>query len=275
MDKDTQTGFIELTAENENENEKERYKIIYVDAVSTSLSSLKRRLSKWHEVYPAESFKVLFQVLEKNKPDIILMDINVPDSDGYETIANLKADERYAHIPVVFFSSTHDRKSVIKGLSLGAVDYIIKPFETSSLIECIEKHVVGSRSVKAKEKDTRPCILAVDDIASILKTIKAALRTKYIVYTISKPESVKDFLQLRKPDLILMDYLMPMFNGFELIPMIRGLSGYENTPIIMLTSEGTITTIKEAISLGACDFIVKPFKNNELNEKVAKHINVT
>jgi len=258
-------------------NEKERLKIIYVDDVSTSLLTLKRRLSGRHEVYPAESSKVMFKALEKITPDIILLDINMPGADGYETIEYLKADERYAHIPVVFFTSNNDKESVLKGLSLGAVDYIIKPFETSSLYECIEKHVAAARfeKVKEKEEDNKPRILAVDDVVSILKTIKAALHNNYMVHTISKPEAVLDFLKLRKPDLILMDYLMPTYNGFELIPMIREIPEYEDIPIIMLTSEGTVTNIKEAVSLGACDFIVKPFKDNELNEKVAKHIKVT
>ena len=255
-------------------NGKERLKIIYVDDVSTSLVTLKRRLSGWHEVYPAESSEVMFKALGKITPDIILLDINMPDVDGYEVIKTLKADELYAHIPVIFFTSNNDRESVLKGLSLGAVDYIIKPFETISLLECIEKHVAASRNKKIKEEDTRPRILAVDDVVSVLKTIKAALHNNYIVHTISRPESVIDFLKLRKPDLILLDYLMPVYNGFELITMIRELPGYEDTPIIMLTSEGTITNIKESISLGACDFIVKPFKDSELNEKVAKHIKV-
>ena len=255
-------------------NGKERLKIIYVDDVPTSLLTLKRRLSAHHEVYPAESSEVLYKALEKITPDIILLDINMPDVDGYEVVKTLKADERYASIPVIFFTGSHDKESVIKGLALGAVDYIIKPFETSSLIECIEKHVAASRSEKDKEDDGRPRILAVDDVVSILKAIKAALHSNYKVHTISRPESVLDFLELRKPDLILLDYLMPVYNGFDLIPMIRKLPGYENTPIIMLTSSRTVDHIKEAISLGACDFIVKPFKDNELNEKVAKHIKV-
>ncbi|MCL2186448.1 MAG: response regulator [Treponema sp.] len=253
-------------------NEKERLKIIYVDDTTSSLITLKRRLERRHEVYPAESSKIMFKTLEKIIPDIILLDINMPDADGYETIEYLKADERYAHIPVIFFTSNSDRESVIKGLTLGAVDYIIKPFETSSLFECIEKHVTASRTVKIKEEDGRPRILAVDDVVSILKIIKTALHPNYIVHTISRPEAVLDFLKLKKPDLILLDYLMPIYNGFELIPMIREMPGYEETPIIMLTSEGTVTNIKEAIALGACDFIVKPFKDNELNDKVIKHI---
>jgi len=255
-----------------NGSENTRFKIIYVDDVSTSLLTLKRRLAGTHEVYPAESAAVMFKILEKITPDLILLDINMPDTNGYQIIMDLKKSEQYADIPVVFFTSNNDRESVLKGLTLGAVDYLIKPFETSGLIECIQKHVTASRIEKIKKEDPRPRILAVDDVVSILKTIKAALHGNYIVHTISRPETVIDFLELRKPDLILMDYLMPVYNGFELIPMIRELPDFKDTPIIMLTSEGTINNIREAVSLGACDFIVKPFKDEELNEKVAKYV---
>ena len=264
----------ELNVESAAGKEKERLKIIYVDDVSTSLLTLKRRLSGRHEVYPAESSEVLFKALKRITHDIILLDINMPDVDGYEVIKALKADDRYAGIPVIFFTSNHDRESVIKGLALGAVDYIIKPFDTTILVECIEKHVAASKLEKEKDDDSRPRILAIDDVVSILKTIKTALQSIYKVHTISKPESALDFLKLRKPDLILLDYLMPTYNGFELIPMIRELPGYADTPIIMLTSEGTLQQVKEAIFLGACDFIVKPFKESELKEKIAKHIKV-
>jgi len=253
-------------------SEKERYKIIYVDDVSTSLITLKRRLSGYYEVYPAESADVLFKALEKIIPDIILLDINMPNHDGYEIIGNLKGDERYGHIPVIFITSHHDRESVVRGLSFGAVDFIVKPFETMSLVECIERHVVESRAGKGRENDDRPHILAVDDVVSELKIIKAALHANCKVHTISKPEAVVDFLKIRHADLIMLDYLMPMYNGFELIGMIREMPDYKDTPIIMLTSAGTVDQVKEAIALGACDFIVKPFKKNELVEKVAKFL---
>ena len=253
-------------------NEKEQFKIIYVDNVSASHTALKRRLLGRHIMFPAESSEALYKTLEKVRPDIILLNINIPDIDGYGIIKSLKEDEKYSNIPVIFFTNNSNRENVIKGIALGAVDYIIKPFDTSVLIECIRKHVAASRAEKNKEEDKRPRILAIDDVASILKSIKTALHNNYIVHGISKPDAALDFLELRKPDLILLDYLMPSYNGFELIPMIRGLPGYEKIPIIMLTSEGTITQVKEAVSLGACDFIVKPFKDSELLEKIAKHI---
>jgi len=255
-----------------------RFKVMYIDDVSSSLIALKKRLMPYHEVFPAQTVNLMLEALEKIIPDIIILDINMPGADGYKVIEYLKSDERYMDIPVIFFTSNNDKESVIKGLSLGAVDYIIKPFETKSLVECIEKHVSAAREDKDSHNnadDGRPRILAIDDVASVLRTIKSALHPGYKVHTISRPEVVIDFLKLKKPDLILLDYLMPVYNGFELIPMIRELPGYDDTPIIMLTSEGTITHVKEAVSLGANDFIVKPFKDSELKEKVEKHIKKT
>ena len=67
---------------------------------------------------------------------------------------------------------------------------------------------------------------------------------------------------------------MPVLNGFDLIPLIRALPEHKDTPIIIITTEGTMDHVNEAMTLGASDFIVKPFKPLELNNKVAKHIRI-
>ena len=257
------------------ENEKERLKIIYVDDVQCSLVSVKKRLKGHYEVYPAESTLMLFKILEKIRPHLILLDVNMPGIDGFKTIKSLKADERYKDIPVVFLTGNNDRENVAKGLSLGAVDFVVKPFITAKLIECIEKHTFKNRNEKPSpiaESDSKPSVLVVDDVPSTLKAIEFAINASYKVYTLSNPESVMDFLKEKKPNLILLDYLMPVLNGFDLIVMIKALPEYKDIPIIMLTSEGTLPQLNEAISLGASDFIVKPFKTSELNEKIDKHI---
>jgi len=260
------------------ENDRERLKIIYVDDVQCSLVSVKKRLRSHYEVYPAESTLMLFKILEKIRPNLILLDVNMPGIDGYKTIKSLKADERYKDIPVVFLTGNSDKESVVKGLSLGAVDYVIKPFITAKLIECIDKHTFKDRNERPSavtESSSKPSVLVVDDVPSTLKAIELAISSNYKVYTLSKPENVIDFLKEKKPDLILLDYLMPVLNGFDLIVMIKALSEYKDIPIIMLTSEGTLPQLNEAISLGASDFIVKPFKTNELNEKIDKHIKMS
>jgi DNA-binding response OmpR family regulator len=98
------------------------------------------------------------------------------------------------------------------------------------------------------------------------------LRDKYKVYTLPKPEKLQDLLLNTTPDLFLLDYNMPTISGFDVIPVIRGNPAHQDTPIIFLTSAGTIDHLTVAVDLGVCDFIVKPFDMDVLREKVAKHI---
>jgi len=255
-----------------------RRKLVYVDDMNYSLISFKKGLSKFYEIYLSESSEKMYKILEKVTPDLILLDVNMPDVNGYETIKDLKADERYSSIPVIFLTCSSDRESVVKGLSLGAADYVIKPFNSEKLIESIEnlfsaKTNTANRIAEKSDSDTH--ILVVDDMSSMLRTIHHAIHDKYKVSLLSNSSVVIDFLQNNKPDLIILDYLMPGLSGFALIPKIRELPGYANIPVIMVTTEGTFKNVSEAMILGANDFIVKPFDPKELNFKVEKHLRLS
>jgi len=255
-----------------------RKKIVYVDDMNYSLISFKKGLSKYYEVYLGESAPHFYKILENVTPDLIVLDVNMPDVDGYEIIKDIKADERFSKIPVIFLTSNIDREDVVKGLSLGAADYVLKPFNTEKLIESIENQFNPAKTRKNHSGGSgsgSPSILVIDDIASMLRTIHHALHDKYDVSLLSKSEVVMDFLHNNRPELILLDYLMPVINGFELIPQIRALPDYKKTPIIIITTEGTLRNVSEAMSLGASDFIVKPFDPKELNFKVDRHIRLT
>lgn len=115
-----------------------RRTIIFVDDVMYSLITTKDRLKKYYEVYPAQTAAALFDILETTIPDVILLDINMPEVNGFEILAALKADERYADIPVIFLSGQHDKASVLKGVEFGAVAHVCKPYTTELLVETIE-----------------------------------------------------------------------------------------------------------------------------------------
>jgi DNA-binding response OmpR family regulator len=115
-------------------------------------------------------------------------------------------------------------------------------------------------------------ILAVDDSPTILNSISSVLSDEYRVRTLVKPAMIEKLLETITPDLFLLDYLMPEINGFELIPVIRRFEEHKETPIIILTSEGTVDNVTAALALGACDFAVKPFDPVLLREKIKNHI---
>jgi DNA-binding response OmpR family regulator len=116
-------------------------KIIAVDDSLLYLNVLKKTLKHVYDVYPCSSAPEMFDLLENIKPDLILLDANMPGMDGYEAIKKLKSDVQYRDIPVIFLTSMTEEKNELDGLSLGAVDYIHKPFVLPLLLQRIKIHL--------------------------------------------------------------------------------------------------------------------------------------
>ena len=122
--------------------ENEKKLIILVDDNPVNLKIGKFFLSEKFSVATAPSAEKLFSLLENNQPDLIILDIDMPHMDGYETIEILKSKPETKDIPVIFLTGkAKDSMDEEKGRALGAVDYIIKPFDPPGLIDCIEKHI--------------------------------------------------------------------------------------------------------------------------------------
>jgi len=119
-----------------------RKTIFLVDDDLTNLMVGKKALSGTFEVFTLNSGERLIKALEKSIPDLILLDVEMPEMDGYEVIKAIKSDERTAGIPVVFLTAKNDGESELEGLTLGAIDYIIKPFSPALLLKRIEVHLL-------------------------------------------------------------------------------------------------------------------------------------
>ncbi len=91
-----------------------------------------------HEVLVASGGKEGLQKAAAERPDLILLDVMMPEMDGYETCKRLKADEQTAAIPVVFLSARAQQSEIQKGKELGAIDYLVKPFDPLKLGQQLE-----------------------------------------------------------------------------------------------------------------------------------------
>ena len=242
-----------------------RKKIMLVDDDQSILQTGRTMLKAYYDVFPLPSADKLFEALKKITPDLLLLDIMMPGIGGFEIIKLFKSEERFSKTPVIFLTATCDRDSVLKGIHLGASDFVLKPFEAEDLLHRIENHLC------AEEKAKRS-VLVVDDSPEILMSVFTMLRDLYRIYTLPEPEKLGEFLQNNTPDLILVDYKMPAISGFEIIPLIRDFPKHRETPVVFLTGDSTAENLFTAHDLGICDFIVKPFESDVLREKIAKHI---
>jgi len=118
-----------------------RKKILLVDDNPLNLTACKKTLKDLYDVYPAPSAEKMFGILKHITPDLILLDVEMPVTNGYEVMRILKENSSYKDIPVIFLSAMDDAESELEGLELGAVDYIHKPFVGALLIKRIATHI--------------------------------------------------------------------------------------------------------------------------------------
>ena len=121
-------------------------RIIAVDDSLTNLIALKNILKSQYEVYTVSSAAKMFGLLTKFKPDLILLDVEMPELNGYEAARYLRNNREYKGIPIIFVTSKNDTESEMEGLDLGAVDYIYKPFAAPLLLKRIEKHLTQAEN---------------------------------------------------------------------------------------------------------------------------------
>jgi len=116
-------------------------KIFVVDDNLTNLLTAKNALTNHYQVYTMSSAIKMIDLLKKVIPDLILLDIRMPDMDGFEALASLKSNSLYADIPVIFLTGNTDAAIEARGFELGVIDYISKPFSPSVLLNRIKTHL--------------------------------------------------------------------------------------------------------------------------------------
>jgi putative two-component system response regulator len=123
--------------------------ILLVDDNPANLRIGKNVLVEKYAVATAPSAEKMFSLLENNSPALILLDVDMPEMNGYEAIKILKSKPQTKDIPVVFLTARTESDDELEGLSLGAIDYIVKPFQPPLLLKRIEVHLL----VEAQRKE--------------------------------------------------------------------------------------------------------------------------
>lgn len=113
--------------------------ILMVDDSTTNLKSAAEVLQPYYQLSMAKSGKQALQFLKKNIPDLILLDLMMPEMDGYSVMERIKLNPLTARIPIIFLTADAEQASERKGLQMGAMDFITKPFKEEAMLGRIEK----------------------------------------------------------------------------------------------------------------------------------------
>ncbi|MEJ2222731.1 MAG: response regulator [Desulfobacterales bacterium] len=175
--------------------------ILLVDDNPTNLQLLFETLDgRGYKLLIAKSGKVALSIARKALPNLILLDIMMPEIDGYEVCRRLKADPTTAEIPIIFLSALTDTKDKVQGLDLGAVDYVTKPFQPDEVIARVNTHLTVNRLKKALDEKNKELQDANDHLEERVKKRTAELVDLNTAYERFVP---REFLSLLKKESIL------------------------------------------------------------------------
>jgi len=168
------------------------------------------------------------------EPDAILLDVMMPETDGWRALHRLKRDPRIAHIPVVMHTIVADQAL---GFSLGATDYLVKPVEREQLLSALDR---------LKPVAAGP-VLVVDDDKNIRALLANILIEEHIPVTLaaSGDEALRLVVQ-QLPRLILLDLMMPGLDGFDVLHRLRADELTRHIPVVIVTAK-TLTAEEERL----------------------------
>jgi DNA-binding response OmpR family regulator len=210
-------------------------------------------VSHGYQVSIAGRAKEALEKARANKPNLITLDIYLPDADGFELLQQLKNDPTTNDIPVVIVSVMGDQR---EGLRLGAVDYLTKPIDPQRLVASV------NRILQVPGK-----VLVVDDDRDTRDLLQAALEQRgFTVVLTSSGKRALTLARQERPDLILLDLKLPGLDGYEVLQRLKGVPETSDIPVVIITGSLTDDELKQQklLSLGAARFMTKPFAVDEL-----------
>lgn len=245
---------------------KSNKKILVIDDELDLLRLLALNLEKeGYRVFQASTGNQGITLAKKELPDLIILDVVLPDIGGWEVCRRLKEDVSTKDIPIFFLTAKRRVEDEITGISLAACDYITKPFDMEDLKAKIKNFIYP------KKKKGRKKILIIEDDASIQYILKVSLEREGYQAILAKDGVEGAQLSLRgNPNLILLDVLLPTIDGWEVCRRIKEDSRTRNIPVIFLTVKRTMKDRLLGASLGAVDYITKPFNIDEVLKSIKR-----
>ena len=286
-------------------NEIKKYSVLVIDDESSNIIAITNLLSADYTVRAAINGIDALKTAEKYLPDIILLDVAMPDMDGYAIMTELQKSDTTKDIPVIFLTAMASPEDEAKGLNLGAADYIFKPFSPELLLNRIDlhlklKHCTSLLENMAAETTRGPCragdsssvpcqcpnciasgitnetekssLLIVDDDHSNIIAITGILSQYYHIRAAINGRDAVRTAEKYQPDLILLDIVMPNMDGYAVITELKKSERTKDIPVIFLTAMTNPENEAKGFKLGAADYIFKPSSRELILKCVELHL---
>ncbi|BAP56591.1 PAS domain S-box [Thioploca ingrica] len=201
--------------------------ILVIDDDNVTRALLKNYLTQLgYAVAVAAGGKEGLRLARKLRPDAIVLDVKMPNIDGWKVLSWLKSDSLLADIPVVMISVEDQQK---KGVALGATDYLLKPVYPEQLSTILRKFKINY--------ETQNLVMLVEDDIVIREMMADILKNQgWQVFKAENGQVALNYLDRKNPALILLDLMMPIMDGFEFLTHLRAHESLRSIPVVVLTA---------------------------------------
>lgn len=209
--------------------------------------------------------KLAYQVIKSKRPSLVILDIMMPDKDGFDVMMELYEDHMTKDIPIVAISAIGFNKFLEKGGISGNPEYVSRDISSDFIKEIIENTISNSYGYG----DEKTKVLIADDQIELLSLLKESLeKSGFIVFTaMDGKEAIEKILQFN-PDIAVLDYNMPFKNGLEVASEIKNNPIYSHMPVIIVTARTEKESKIKGLMMGIDDYITKPVDNDELIARI-------
>jgi len=261
-------------------------RILVVDDIPANVKLLEARLmAEYFDVLTASNGRDALDICDRTQVDVILLDIMMPEMDGFEVCERLKSNPRTAHIPIVMVTALDQPSDRVRGLKAGADDFLTKPVNDLQLISRVKSLVrlkTLTDELRIRHDSTRQAgmddilrlqdgrleeqaqVLLVDSRGASQERIIKALKPIAEVSAMSDPQAAVFEAAENMFDLIIVNSNLDDYDPLRLCSQIRSLERTRFIPILLITEQGDEHMIVRALDLGVNDYIVRPLDPNEL-----------
>ncbi|HXX09749.1 MAG TPA: PleD family two-component system response regulator [Pseudolabrys sp.] len=269
-------------------------RILVVDDVPANVKLLEARLSaEYFDVVTAYNGADALAICERGECDIVLLDVMMPDLDGFEVCSKLKSNPLTHHIPVVMVTALDQPADRVRGLEAGADDFLTKPVADVALLSRVRslarlKMVTDELRMRAMtskeigiqspereavlETGRKGRILVVDDRASSYERIVSTLSAEHTVEVETSPSDAVFQAAEGNYDLVIVSLNFHDFDGLRLCSQIRSLERTRTLPILAIAEADNNVRLARGLEIGVNDYLVRPIDPNELLARVRTQI---
>lgn len=269
-------------------------RVLVVDDIDFNVKLLDTKLKQeYYNVFTAFNGKEAIEKAKEIQPDIILMDIMMPEMDGFEATRIIKSQEETMHIPIIMVTALNAQEDRVRGLEAGADDFLTKPINDQALLTRLKSLVrlklmidelrlrdktsqefgVAPETMEKRNKIEGSNVLLVEDDVAQAKKIKDKLISKGLNVDVCETSEVANqFVSSKGYSLIIISTLLLSTDGLRLCSEFRSQDNLRHTPILIMIDENDERTLAKGLEIGVNDYLLSPIDSNELMARTITQI---